>query len=536
MGTNDNNNNNTTDNNKNVTLDQSNGYTSGLISWDTPPSKINKDNSIIEKRILTMNRLKKNRLSCMNFIKDDGTVITGYAMAHPKRNKDFHNYFKEIPKNEHLVNNFSCALQKEKILSHGMMFISLYHICFHSNILGWVTNIVIPFSEIKEIEKKMTAYVIPNAIQITTKDSKYFFASFLSRDTVYELLMKIKNYSNSTNECCDSDSDPVNSNDNTCNETVKKYVKRETICDCLKNNQHYDHVIIDTKFKGTIEKVYNLLYTSGFIPEFLKENNENINMGEWTKDDKGKLVRQSTYIKRLNNTPGIKTAKCYSKDEVLHQDFDNYVTVVTSTSTPDVPSGSTFVVKTRTCIMWADLNITRLIVTFKVEFTANSLLKSVIEKKSLEGQIEFYKELETAIRKYISQNLAEFDSETASLLDEKTEEDEEVGKEDKCQEMKEKEEKTRRLKEDKNTKIFKMSSIEILVMIVLILTLIFNVYVLTSIRSVNEFIEVQSGNKGVQIKFDKDYPLNKLLDELKRRRIFSISDDNFLDERIGGNL
>lgn len=160
----------------------------------------------------------------------------------------------------------------------------------------------------------------------------------------------------------------------------------------------------------------------------------------------------------------------------------------------------------------------------------------MIEKKSLEGQVEFYKELETAIRKYISQNLAEFDSETASLLDdEKTEEDEE-SKEDKGQEMKEKEEKTRRLKEDKNTKIFKMSSIEILVIIVLILTLIFNVYVLTSIRSVNEFIEGQSGNKGVQIKFDKDYPLNKLLDELKRRRIFSISDDNFLDERIGGNL
>lgn len=27
-------------------------------------------------------------------------------------------------------------------------------------------------------------------------------------------------------------------------------------------------------------------------------------MGEWTKDDEGKLVRQSTYIKRLNKTPG----------------------------------------------------------------------------------------------------------------------------------------------------------------------------------------------------------------------------------------
>jgi hypothetical protein len=125
-----------------VTLDPSlNGYTSGLISLDTPPSRNNKDNSIIEKRILTNSRLKKNKISCMNIIKDDGTIITGYAIAHPKRNRDFHNYFKEIPQNEHLVNNFSCALQKERILSQGMMFISLYHICFHSNILGWVTNV-----------------------------------------------------------------------------------------------------------------------------------------------------------------------------------------------------------------------------------------------------------------------------------------------------------------------------------------------------------------------------------------------------------
>lgn len=57
---------------------------------------------------------------------------------------------------------------------------------------------------------------------------------------------------------------------------TKLDAKRETICDCLKNNQHYDQVIMDTKFKGTIEKIYNLLYTSGFIPEFLNENNDSM--------------------------------------------------------------------------------------------------------------------------------------------------------------------------------------------------------------------------------------------------------------------
>jgi uncharacterized membrane protein len=138
------------------------------------------------------------------------------------------------------------------------------------------------------------------------------------------------------------------------------------------------------------------------------------------------------------------------------------------------------------------------------------------------------------MRKYISQNLAEFDSETASLLDdEKTEEEEE----DKNLEMKEKE----KLNEDKNRKTFKTPSIETLVIIVLLLTLIFNVYVLTSIRNVNSKVDIiegqtAAGNKGIQIKFDKDYPLNELLDELKRRRLFSILDDSFLDEKVRESL
>jgi hypothetical protein len=37
----------------------------------------------------------------------------------------------------------------------------------------------------------MTAFVIPNAIQITTRQAKYTFASFLSRDTTYDVIANI---------------------------------------------------------------------------------------------------------------------------------------------------------------------------------------------------------------------------------------------------------------------------------------------------------------------------------------------------------
>src|ERR1700743_32249 len=45
--------------------------------------------------------------------------------------------------------------------------------------------------DILSLEKKMTAFVIPNALQITTRKAKYAFASFLARDTVYDVIHNV---------------------------------------------------------------------------------------------------------------------------------------------------------------------------------------------------------------------------------------------------------------------------------------------------------------------------------------------------------
>lgn len=52
-------------------------------------------------------------------------------------------------------------------------------------------QLVIPFSEVISIEKRMTAYVIPNAITVKTLHAHHTFASFLSRDTTYALIVDI---------------------------------------------------------------------------------------------------------------------------------------------------------------------------------------------------------------------------------------------------------------------------------------------------------------------------------------------------------
>ncbi|KAF2112559.1 hypothetical protein BDV96DRAFT_152486 [Lophiotrema nucula] len=115
---------------------------------------------------------------------------TGFAVASPKRNRDFHNLFKSVPEDDYLIEDYSAALQKE-ILLHGRLYVSEGHLCFSSNILGWVTNLVISFDEVVSVEKKSTAVVFPNAIVIQTLHARNIFASFLTRDSTYDLIIGI---------------------------------------------------------------------------------------------------------------------------------------------------------------------------------------------------------------------------------------------------------------------------------------------------------------------------------------------------------
>ena len=116
--------------------------------------------------------------------------LTGFAVANKKRNKDFHSTFRSVPEDDYLLEDYSCALQREILLA-GRIYVSEGHICFSSNILGWVTMLVISFDEIVSVEKESTAMVFPNAIAIQTLQARHTFRSLLSREATYELLIGI---------------------------------------------------------------------------------------------------------------------------------------------------------------------------------------------------------------------------------------------------------------------------------------------------------------------------------------------------------
>jgi len=145
--------------------------------------------------------------------------------------------------------------------------------------------------EILTLEKKMTAFVIPNAILITTKTGKYTFASFLSRDNTYEVIhnswrMSGADVSANGGGSLRTSFDSVESGRAGMEGTRANGVNgsgpvvgmgspgkapKVTKCQCGKDGTHYSEAAMETVFPGTPEKIHNLIFASGFMKDFMRE-------------------------------------------------------------------------------------------------------------------------------------------------------------------------------------------------------------------------------------------------------------------------
>ncbi|XP_076756914.1 protein Aster-B [Xylocopa sonorina] len=116
-----------------------------------------------------------------------------YHVLYPtykSRSDDFKRIFKDVPDDERLVVDYSCALQRE-ILVHGRLYVSQNYVCFYANIFSWETLVCLRWKDVTSITKEKTALVIPNAILICTATDKFFLTSFGSRDKTYVMLFRV---------------------------------------------------------------------------------------------------------------------------------------------------------------------------------------------------------------------------------------------------------------------------------------------------------------------------------------------------------
>ncbi|WFD42970.1 hypothetical protein MPSI1_001621 [Malassezia psittaci] len=411
---------------------------------------------------------------------DMSPQVTGFAIASSKRNDDFHALFPSVPEDDFLIESYGCAISRD-LLIQGRMYVSEGRVCFYSSIFGWVTSAVVPFADIVSIEKRNTAYLIPNAILIRTLQSRYLFSSFVTRDSTYSMLVNIwrlsqpsasakehaaaaegsnemqsddeKELAKETNgrgvskrerlrrrlaiarhqaknhesgspavantivgeaSLSSADGDLSDSSQDSDNEQDEEQVTTHapTKCNCDAKKEHFANVVFEGSFGVTPRRLFNILFCDHFMEKFLSNNQHlsEVKVGEW-KDKAGvngvSAARDVTYVKPLSGPIGPKQTRCEILEEQLHIDFDDFCTTKTTTRTPDVPSGSSFSVQTRTCFMWGENGHAKMYVTCAVEWTGRSMIKSIVDKASIDGQKQYYADLARAIEQLIEESTKE---------------------------------------------------------------------------------------------------------------------------------
>jgi len=132
----------------------------------------------------------------------------------------------------------------------------------------------------------MTAFVIPNAIQLTTCTTKSTFTSFLARDTAYDMIFNIWRLAHpkdglSEDEhmgCPALEVSPI-PNSPLPNRlaaisvgSVVALMPKVTYCVCGRENAYYSELTMDGVIPSTPEQIYNLMFASGFLKGFMHKN------------------------------------------------------------------------------------------------------------------------------------------------------------------------------------------------------------------------------------------------------------------------
>ncbi|KAI8887329.1 GRAM-domain-containing protein [Backusella circina FSU 941] len=203
----------------------------------------------VEEPIKTESNPKKE-------VKMDVTFI----LADEKRNADFHQLFKSVPPDDHLVEDYNCAYYRD-IMIQGRLYISQRHICFNSKFFNWVTNLIICFDHVIAVEKKTMALVVPNGVQITTETGKHVFASFMARDITFKQIEDVWKHSKLL---IPEEEEPIE----------KEFLKEEqeeemTIPPPKKPISVYPFTMIalKTTFYGSVEKLNNVLFKDNIFME-----------------------------------------------------------------------------------------------------------------------------------------------------------------------------------------------------------------------------------------------------------------------------
>ncbi|XP_058102498.1 BAG-associated GRAM protein 1 [Magnolia sinica] len=225
-----------------------------------------------------------------------------------------------LPPDEVVVHSYSCALERS-FLYHGRMYVSAWHICFHSNVFSKQMKVILRFEDIHEIKRTQHAFINP-AITIILRMGagghgvpplgspdgrvRYKFASFWNRNHALRALQRaLKNFRHmeeaEKKEKAQSDLRAQSSSvrgprrqkktpedDAPKIEKFQAFIKEEVLVG-----------IVNDVFPCTAEQFFNILLSddSKFIQEYRAlRKDTNLNLGQWhAADEFDGQVREITF-------------------------------------------------------------------------------------------------------------------------------------------------------------------------------------------------------------------------------------------------
>lgn len=411
--------------------------------------------------------------------KEEKFLDTEYHYATEERDHEFHNLFEEVPLEDKLLDDFSCALSKEFIYQ-GRLYISESFLSFNSKMLGWVSREFIPFSDIVYMEKTNTAKLFPNAISIETKKGVTQFNGFVSRDATFNMIKEVWSRSLLSEEdgghkCrellviepkideSESGEDKTDTNeaeiikesnledekeedeeDENSDEFIdeklgvlkrKNVFKFKSSLDYKYDGPKYFH---ETKFSYSPEDNNEYVLTEvelgappGVIFEIMFSETNHSFLFEYLQTQKSSQFseipafdsnnsRKYSYEKALDFSMGPKSTTCFIEETILQKNYKKEIVVVNTTKTPNVPSGGSFETKTRFMFRWASETRCILKISFWLNWTGTSWIKGVIESSCKNAQISAIKDLVRIMEDFVDKTVEE--SEENVVTSEETEE------------------------------------------------------------------------------------------------------------------
>lgn len=214
------------------------------------------------------------------------SITSSHSAVSSKRQDEFERYFRERLAGEEadltVIATQSADLQA-KLLLHGRLYLTRSHLCFRSNILGYLTESIHPLKDIVSVAKGTTAKWIQNAVYISVQGPDTVevinYGSLGDREALFEVLVDCwklaapERHASWLDEISDGNGQGEEKPDDTA--TLDGGETGEDVKHTRCSGDHYDEVALDAKFPMNPEQLYELLYRNEqFIREFYETDKE----------------------------------------------------------------------------------------------------------------------------------------------------------------------------------------------------------------------------------------------------------------------